>query len=248
MSIWYYTKKNRKHGPIEKEELLELFKDGKLSIDTLVWRKGLDEWAKAILVEELKLDEFNPPALPGKKLEKTTKTYVSSGPQVRPWVRSFARGLDMGIYALITTIIIALFFDDVDTVYILLEKLGVWSAVPLSLVYMVIEFFILSATGTTLGKFLFKIRIKKSDENNLSYYEYFRRSIDVWIRGLGCYIPFVSMMTYINFGRILKSDGITPWDKTGGILVQHQILGRNRIIAMTVTFVVMSGSFMFLLT
>lgn len=245
MSLWYYYGKLRKHGPVEKEELLKLFKTGKLKVDTLVWKDGLDEWKKAISIDELNLNALNPPPLPKSPL-KTKDEFIPSGPQIRPVIRSLARGLDMSLYSIITVVLLVVFINDSDAILTYLEKFGVWSAVPWSLMYMILEFILLSAFGTTLGKALFKIRLRKSNGDFLSYYDSLRRSADVWVRGLGCYIPFVSWATFINFERNLKNEGITLWDRAGEIVIQHQILGRNRIIVIVGIFASLSGFFLLL--
>ena len=58
-------------GPLGYDELLELVKQGKLTPDTLVWKKGMKSWAKAQTVTELLslFDEDDdgsaPPPIPG---------------------------------------------------------------------------------------------------------------------------------------------------------------------------------------
>lgn len=45
MSNWYYSDAERqRQGPLTAEELVQRFHQGKLRLDTLVWRDGLAEW------------------------------------------------------------------------------------------------------------------------------------------------------------------------------------------------------------
>ncbi len=45
MSQWHYLDGNRqRQGPVEDEALLELWRSGRVGIDTLVWREGENEW------------------------------------------------------------------------------------------------------------------------------------------------------------------------------------------------------------
>lgn len=45
MSDWYYADAQRqRQGPLAADEMARRFHDGRLRLDTLVWREGLDEW------------------------------------------------------------------------------------------------------------------------------------------------------------------------------------------------------------
>ena len=45
MSNWYYADADRqRQGPLTAEELSQRFHQGKLRLDTLVWRDGLADW------------------------------------------------------------------------------------------------------------------------------------------------------------------------------------------------------------
>lgn len=45
MSQWFYAEGNRERcGPLSSENLLELFRSGRIALDTLVWREGMGDW------------------------------------------------------------------------------------------------------------------------------------------------------------------------------------------------------------
>ena len=45
MSNWYYADAERqRQGPLTAEELTQRFHQGRLRLDTLVWRDGLADW------------------------------------------------------------------------------------------------------------------------------------------------------------------------------------------------------------
>lgn len=45
MSIWYYADAERqRQGPFSAEELVGQFRNGRITLETLVWRDGLSEW------------------------------------------------------------------------------------------------------------------------------------------------------------------------------------------------------------
>lgn len=62
----YYVAVNSKPaGPFEKEMLQQMVEKGELTKETLVWKKGMQEWVPAKLVEELKeIFDVIPPSLP----------------------------------------------------------------------------------------------------------------------------------------------------------------------------------------
>ncbi len=64
MSVWYYADRNRnRQGPVEPAALAQLFREGRLQPDSLVWRDGLANWQPlGDLAAELGLLEDAPAA------------------------------------------------------------------------------------------------------------------------------------------------------------------------------------------
>ena len=62
MSQWFYADDNReRHGPLPAENIVELFRSGRISADTLVWREGAGDWQPLRdFAAELGLDEAAP--------------------------------------------------------------------------------------------------------------------------------------------------------------------------------------------
>ena len=50
--MWYILLKNEQLGPMTENEVIELYKQGVLDLETLVWREGLTEWASLIATPE----------------------------------------------------------------------------------------------------------------------------------------------------------------------------------------------------
>jgi hypothetical protein len=65
---WFYVHEGRRKGPVSVAQLEELILTQNLPEDVLVWRHGLDEWAPASSVDEIKRDL--PPPLPGQATDK----------------------------------------------------------------------------------------------------------------------------------------------------------------------------------
>lgn len=69
MSEWYYAEGNRQRiGPLPDANLVELYRSGRIGLDTLVWREGLPQWRPlGDFAEELALPapaDGQPPPLP----------------------------------------------------------------------------------------------------------------------------------------------------------------------------------------
>ena len=44
---WYYARDGQRQGPVPRERLVDLVRDGWLSADDLVWSEGMPEWRPA---------------------------------------------------------------------------------------------------------------------------------------------------------------------------------------------------------
>jgi hypothetical protein len=47
LNHWFYYKEGRGVGPVDEAEIRGLLQSGAISVDTLVWRDGLDDWTEA---------------------------------------------------------------------------------------------------------------------------------------------------------------------------------------------------------
>ena len=68
---YYVAVNDNSVGPLNYEELREFVREGKLSPDSLVWKKGMESWAEAKTVAELSPffeseDAETPPPIPGR--------------------------------------------------------------------------------------------------------------------------------------------------------------------------------------
>jgi len=73
MNEWYYAEGNRqRQGPLPPENLVELYRSGRIGLDTLVWREGLPQWQPlsdfaaelGLPVTSTPADAVAPPPLP----------------------------------------------------------------------------------------------------------------------------------------------------------------------------------------
>ena len=227
MKQWYYTLSGQQNGPISEPEFVAMFADSRLSPDTPVWTEGLAEWTPACNIEGL-ISHSNPPPLSSDSVSISS----SPCPQVRPWVRYWARTLDALVFSLFGGFIVGLVFPAAvgmsDTL------LGI----ILLFIYNFVEPAMFAAWGTTPGKALLRITLRNKDGSKLSYADALNRVFKVWIRGEGLGIPLVALFTQVNAYKKLTNNGITSWDQDASILVKHQTIGAWRVVVCIAIFIV----------
>jgi hypothetical protein len=158
-------------------------------------------------------------------------------PQVRPWVRYWARMLDLYILGTLAGLAIGVVAPRVLSATGSDELLGF----ACLFVWVFVEAFLLSTIGTTPGKWLLRSRLVPNDGGPLSYSKALDRCFKVWWRGLGAGIPLVSLITLIVAHDNLTKHGITSWDKDQGFAVLHERIGPVRTIAACVVFFALSA-------
>lgn len=141
---------------------------------------------------------------------------------VRPWVRLGAKYIDLLLFSLI--------FDEMIFFFLGVNSFGAFHAILGLLTWTLIEPFILTTCGTTLGKWLLRIEIRNIDGSKISYMKALVRSFGIWVNGFGMGIPILSLMTLIfSYARLYKK-GITSWDQNGNFIILHQKIGILRIM------------------
>lgn len=161
---------------------------------------------------------------------------VAEGEQIRPWVRYWARMLDVLLFSLPSGVVIGVFWPEL-----------IYSSDPASdwalgliilLAWAFIEPLCLSVFGTTPGKALFRISLRLRNGQKMDYSTALARSLKVWLRGMGMGLPLVSLVTLIIAHGKLKRGGVTTWDADGGFEVVHRPVGVGRALAAIAFFVV----------
>ncbi|HEX3025678.1 MAG TPA: RDD family protein [Clostridia bacterium] len=154
-------------------------------------------------------------------------------PQVRPWVRFFARMID---YVLIYSIII--FFLKIMTpgLFALYQSVT-YISIP-ALVWLIIEAILISTIGTTPGKWILRITVRNSDGSKLNFKNSLLRSLMVFSCGYGLSLPYVNIITSIISFIYLKSNKKTLWDKKMNLQVTHEKIDtwRGSVAAVVLIF------------
>jgi hypothetical protein len=58
---WYYVENGQQVGPVTKEQLEQLLQTGRITIETLVWQQGMDNW---LPLRDANVTSLTPPSLP----------------------------------------------------------------------------------------------------------------------------------------------------------------------------------------
>ena len=215
MHQWYFNDSAEQRGPVTGEEIKSMLQARKIQADALVWSEGMADWKPAGSISEFKISPYAPPTS-GPAAAIDWSDYVPSGPQVRPWVRYWARIFDFLLYCLIFGVTVVTVWPEIgemnDTLLGILLLLG----------YNFVEPAMLAVVGTTPFKALLRVRVRNNDGTKPNYLRGLRRTFAVWIRGQGLGIPLIALFTGISSYSRLSKDGITSWDQDGGFTVTHR--------------------------
>jgi uncharacterized RDD family membrane protein YckC len=150
----------------------------------------------------------------------------------RPWLRYWARTVDVVLAVLTFSLICGAFGLDVAK----WNNYVIWWAGML--LWIPFEAAFLSSSGTTPGKWLFNIRLADNCGGRLPFAICLGRAFAVVLKGQGLGIPIVVLITTISAYSTLTSQGRTPWDTQYGVVVKHGHLGAGRIMGIILTFIV----------
>jgi hypothetical protein len=76
---WHFSMNSTQKGPVPHTELLELISSGTIGPDGMVWREGMDAWAKVSSVPELAGAVQGPKRIPGSPPPMRSATPAAAG-------------------------------------------------------------------------------------------------------------------------------------------------------------------------
>jgi len=154
----------------------------------------------------------------------------------RPWVRYWARMFDVYFFSLIFGLV-----SEFVSPGVLEHMNDAALGLAVLFVWVFVESFLLCTWGTTPGKALLRIRIKKSDGAPIQISDALARSFRVWWRGTAIGVPLIALITLTFAYHKLQTDRITTWDRDTGIVVTHGDIGWVRVIALVLFFLMFLG-------
>jgi len=143
-----------------------------------------------------------------------------------PWRRYFARMFDGVFFSIIISVLVTESFPDIGKL-LALPILKSATTMIYTVAFVPVEAFCLYAFGTTLGKFLYGIKIYNKI-SPISYSIGFKRTINVLIFGQCAALPLLNIGTMIAAYSKLTKTGLTSWDRKYDWHVSHSKIGFGR--------------------
>lgn len=203
MSNWWYAKKGKKVGPKSLEELRALFLSKKISLETQVWRDGMEAWSPIHLVDEMEHFKFPPAPPEPPPVPEPPALEALECPKASAWRRFFARIFDLWIEMLVVPIGLAFGLSYAISGFAdWLSQPGMplvfgFICVPIALI---VDACIARLFGNTPGKALLGIYVLDVDENGqaerLDFSAYMKRNFGLWADGMFLSIPFLNIFAF----------------------------------------------------
>ncbi len=214
-----------------RNELARLRANDAIAGDTLVWRKGQREWQS--LADAIPEVGAGPPPLPfGAPRPKAIKKARPQGwtdTSPHPWRRYFARMFDIYSCGFAALLLFSFALGAISP-----SASASWSeyagnsahgAVLGYLMFaagFLVGGLILGLTGTTLGKWIFGIRVTNAEGNPIGPGLALKRELSVLTVGLCLGLPLLSLFTLVNSYQHLQKQRVAAWDKDFNLRVTYR--------------------------
>ncbi len=241
----YLVIDEEKKGPFTLFQVEEQLREGTFSENQLAWYDGVGEWQAlrdlppfesffrrrdAELEDERRLNAVERAAEYQRERAETLPKSV-----VRPWTRFWARNLDFWFFFLFcfTLMLTMRALGWIDT-----SMEGFMNALLMLMPVMhLMEAYCLDRWGTTPGKALVGIRIVDAEGKTLNFGAALRRSLGVFVIGLGCYVPIFQIIAVPYAYYSLVKNRRSFWDVSTGSYVQHEpFRPRHALLPLAIMF------------
>ncbi len=149
---------------------------------------------------------------------------------VRPWIRYWARGIDMLLWTFFIWIIELAFIPYQTIKWVNSLAWGMVSNFIVFSLWTFVEALFLSRWGFTPGKWILYTEVTNVSGYKLAYKAAFKRVWNVFVYGEGFQIPIISVITQIVCFNKLKEQGKTRWDREGGFRVMHRKIEPAKVL------------------
>lgn len=208
-------------GPHSQFYIIESIREGRLTGAELVWHMGLEEWKPLRAIPEF--EGYWPvpeETLVQAEAARTLARTALDRPQ--PWLRFWARVLDYVCFFLVLGFMLRAFVPGDPQTWLTIPGLKYvpWDSLMM-LLYVPVEAFLLSQVGTTPGRALLRVQVRRLDGGLPLYSQALRRSFHVFLKGLALGLPFVQLLAMAWWRLNLLQKGVTPWDEANETRVEH---------------------------
>lgn len=140
--------------------------------------------------------------------------------QCFPWRRYFARGVDSSVYGFLWAVFLTWVMNENCLHRNILGN--ILDGFVASILMLAVEPFLISLFGTTLGKWLWGIRVTDYNGEHLSLSKSFLRTWQVFLYGLGLAIPIVDLVCGFKSYRRVTDGEKTVWEEYSKISLRDK--------------------------
>lgn len=224
---WFYFEGDTRQGPLTAADLQALLEADRITLETFVWRKGMDGTGPIDAIPELKtaMSASTAPIGPD-GLRVPLPVGFALQPKAGAWSRFLARQADIIAFGLLGAIPLYLVFPGI-TDWKPLSYYVVDSFVTVVLALLV-EIPVMALTGSTFGKWLFGLSVRRSDGRKISLPGLARRNLLLWVYGWGLGLPLVNLIRlWFSYGKAATGERC-PWDERPLYVVRQKPIGKLR--------------------
>ena len=171
-----------------------------------------------------------PHAIANKKPKETSWSLARK----YPLARCLARFIDYLLFGLLLGIL------NVYAILLRLDMPALLFPIISTFAWVFVEAALLSALGTSPGKWLLKTTIIDRSLDKPGYFSALRRSLSVWCNGMGTGIFFIVPVTMVISYQRLRKEGYAPWDREGRFSLIHGKVDARRLSFAFLSFVTFS--------
>ena len=178
----------------------------------------------------------------GKETQSESNNGVTTLLQAGSWRRFFARMFDVQLETLIVFVVFGLAltgvypgFDD----WLMNPDAATTFGILCLPVVLIFDALLYRRFGNTPGKALAGLRIMTLDNMTLTFKQYMKRNIALWIRGFGLGIPIITLVTFAyQYGRLARGHQAS-YDEIQECRVLVKPVGRGRELVFRISFLIL---------
>jgi len=191
---------------------------------------------KAVFEKDFKSEEIQTFEFPDPKSQLTAVSIDRGRTSAGLWARYLAKQVDFLVFfipaflvmVLVVSVTAPFFGMDADDAF---EGAAILVGLIWLLAYALLEALCISMFGSTLGKMLLGIRLRKKVGGKLNAGTSIIRSVRACVEGLGLGIPLIGLFTHISAFSFVKQHGATGWDRDAGAVYESEPVGPFRWVS-----------------
>ena len=215
---------------------------GIIGIPVLLWALAwILAWILTIFIQSIKKKSTKNPknnyAKNNYEEHVNDTTNIAKKENIPIWSRFFARFLDYYIFTRGTILAITVIFPEQIQNIIDSKSEFFVSYIIGTIGGAILLTFCMSITGTTIGKYLFRLQISDLDNNELTEIRMFKREMMVFFKGWALGLPVLYLLSMVKAHGDLKEKGFTSWDLRLLTKVSQKRIGPIRM-SLNIVFII----------